>query len=135
MSNILIVDDQPHLQFLLSEELKDDGYNTASVSDARSAVSYCKESKPDVVLLDLYLDGFEGWNVLNDLKNGNPNLSVIVVTAYDNYANDPRLSRADGYVVKDLGSIDTLRKMIADALKHGPSDRDAIDAKMEHPKG
>ena len=36
MANILIIDDQPHLRELFSEELMDEGYEVTSVSDAKS---------------------------------------------------------------------------------------------------
>jgi two-component SAPR family response regulator len=41
---------------------------------------------------------------------------VIVVTAYDNYANDPRLAEADGYVIKDIYT-DKLKQKIEEVLK------------------
>ena len=39
-----------------------------SVSNVASAKRYMKESKPHLVLLDLYLNGFEGWDLLCDIK-------------------------------------------------------------------
>ena len=61
VSSILIVDDQPHLQQPFSQELMDEGYRVVSIGDAKSGMKYLADSKPDLVLLDLYLDGFQGW--------------------------------------------------------------------------
>jgi DNA-binding response OmpR family regulator len=117
MASILIVDDQPHLQELFSQEFMDEGYKVVCVSNAESAEGYLKDSNPDLVLLDLYLNGFEGWNLLHDIKDKNPQLPVLIVTAYDNYADDPRVSEADGYVVKSFFHFDDLKHKIADVLE------------------
>ena len=116
MASILIVDDQTQLRELLAEELMDEGYTVVGVSDAEAAKSYVANSKPDVVLLDLYLRGFEGWSVLNEIKHSDPHLPVIIVTAYDTYIDDPRVSQADGYIVKDFAHFEKLKQKIANIL-------------------
>ncbi|MBW1886997.1 MAG: response regulator [Deltaproteobacteria bacterium] len=118
MTKILIIDDQPHLRELFSEELMDEGYEVTSVSDSKSVRRCLESSKPDLVVLDLYLNGFEGWDLLHDIKSEYPDLPVLIVTAYDSYKDDPRTSQADGYVVKCLSSIDSLKKKIIDLLEH-----------------
>jgi len=121
MTNILIIDDQPHLQELFSEELMDEGYEVTSVSDSKSVRGCLENSRPDLVVLDLYLNGFEGWELLHDIKNEYPNLPVLIVTAYDNYRDDPRVSEADGYVVKCFSAIDSLKQKIMNLLAYNSS--------------
>jgi two-component system response regulator (stage 0 sporulation protein F) len=116
MANILIVDDQPHLRELFSLELRDEHHRVCSISDAESVNGHLMNSKPDLVLLDLYLNGFEGWDVLHKIKSQYPHLPVLIVTAYDNYGQDPRLSQADGYIVKDFDAIGRIKEKIADLL-------------------
>ncbi len=128
MPNILIVDHQPCVQELLSEELICEGYRVASADDAESARRHLRSSRPDLVLLDLYLDGPDGWEVLRDIKRQHPHLPVIIFTAYDSYLDDPRLSQADGYVIKsfDLGE---LKQKVADVLKHKAAREEKVEAK------
>ena len=116
IASILIVDDQSYIQELFSQELMDEGYKVLSTGDAKSAKVYVENSKPDLVLLDLYLNGFEGWDLLHDIKSKYPHLPVIIVTAYDTYADDPRVSQAAGYVVKSVVHFDELKQRIADVL-------------------
>ena len=116
IASILIVDDQSYIQELFSQELMDEGYKVLSTGDAKSAKVYVENSKPDLVLLDLYLNGFEGWDLLHDIKSKYPHLPVIIVTAYDTYADDPRVSQAAGYVVKSFVHFDELKQRIADVL-------------------
>ena len=116
MPNVLVVDDQPHLQQLLSEEFMDEGYNIVGVSDAESVRGYLRNSKTDLVLLDLYLDGFQGWDLLRDIKSIQPDLPVLIVTAYDCYSGDIRLSQAEGYIVKSFSDFDKLKRKIAEIV-------------------
>ena len=116
MATILIVDDQPHLRELFHEEMQDEGYNAVSVDDPESARSHVKDLEPDLVLLDLYLNGFEGWDLLRDIKGMAPKLPVLIVTAYDNYRDDPRAAIADGYIVKNFKAFKILKQRIASIL-------------------
>jgi two-component system response regulator (stage 0 sporulation protein F) len=116
VSSILIVDDQPHMRALLSEELKDMGCEVESVDNVESVRRCFEDSSPDLVLLDLYLKGFDGWEVLHDIKRWRPRVPVLIVTAYDSFTNDPRASQADGYVVKSFTHLDKLKQKIADLL-------------------
>ena len=116
MSNILVVDDQPHVQQFLEEELNSDAYQVHGVGDVESLEAHLLNSRPDLVLLDLYLDGFEGWSILNDIKRIDPNLPVLILTAYDGFRDDPRLKKAEGYVVKSFSELDVLRKKIAELI-------------------
>ena len=115
MPNVLIVDDQDCIRELVAEELIREGYQVAGVGNAESINGHLRTSRPDLVLLDLYLDGLNGWNVLGDIKRQDPNLSVIIFTAYDSFLDDPRLSQADDYVIKSV-CLDELKQKVADAL-------------------
>ncbi len=116
MSNILIVDDQPYLRELFSQELVDEGYGVESVPSAESVILRLRRSKPDLVLLDLYLDGFEGRDVLRQIKRWAPHTPVLIVTAYDNYADDSRLSSSDRYILKSFTNLTELKKKVAEIL-------------------
>lgn len=116
MARILIVDDQPHMEDLFSGELVDEGHQVVWVRDAESVRKCLDSSMPDMVLLDLYLKGFDGWEVLRDIKNRNPHLPVLIVTAYDSFIDDPRASEADGYTVKSFIRLDKIKEKIQSIL-------------------
>jgi DNA-binding response OmpR family regulator len=120
MENILIVDDQPCIRELVSEELNREGYLVESVGDAESLGKYLTSSSPDLVLLDLYLDDSDGFVVLRNIKRQHPHTPVLIFTAYDSYVDDSRLSQADGYVIKSC-NLDELKQKIADVLRHRPA--------------
>jgi len=117
MAHVLIVDDQPYVREFLSEELAHDGYRTETIGDPDSIWGNLTNWRPDVVLLDLYLDGFKGWDILKDIKKKDPDLPVLILTAYDTFEDDPRLSQADGYVIKSFVDLHKLKEKIADVLE------------------
>ena len=116
MANILLVDDQRCIRKLLSEELSCEGYRVHGVGDVALVSGHLRFSRPDVVLLDLYLDEADGFGVFAEIKRYAPDLPVIIFTAYDSYREDPRLSQADGYVIKSM-VLDELKEKIASVLK------------------
>ena len=127
MPSILIIDDQPCVRALLSEELTADGYRVEGLGDGDSVRTHLESTRPDLVLLDLYLDGSDGWELLRDIKRQDPELPVLIVTAYDSFVDDPRLSEADGYFVKSLDFMD-LKQKIAHLLREKPSLETKVEA-------
>ena len=115
MPKVLIIDDQQCIRELISEELISEGYEVHGLGDAKSVKVNLRFSKPDLVLLDLYLDEADGFGVLHDIKGQYPKIPVIIYTAYDSYREDPRVSEADGYVIKSM-AFDELKEKIADVL-------------------
>lgn len=121
MATIIIADDQPHLRDLFFEKKQDEGYRIIRTGDSELAKGCVMDLKPDLVLLELSLNGFEGWDLLHDLKSSDPDLPVLIVTAYDNFRNDPRVSEADGYIVKNFMAIERLKEKVEDLLNQKPS--------------
>jgi DNA-binding NtrC family response regulator len=116
MWKILVVDDQDCIRNLVTETLNPDGYETLAVGDVQSVRRVLASARPDLVLLDLYLDGPEGFDLLQEIKGQHPSLPVIIVTAYDSHREDPRLRKADGYVVKSVEFWDEMRQMVAEVI-------------------
>ena len=116
MAKILLVDDQTCIQHFYQEELTECGYDVTVASDAYAAIAKLEAFKPDVVVLDLFLEGPKGWEVLDLIKNRNVCLPVIIITAYDSYRDDPRLKKADGYVIKSF-NLTELKQRISEFLK------------------
>ena len=115
MANILLVDDQPYMGEFLAEEIADMGHTLRWITDGDSMILEMEEEDFDLILLDLYIDGFEGWSLLDKIKRHNGRIPVIILTAYDSFSDDPRLSRAQGYVIKDFDTT-RLRDKITETL-------------------
>ena len=82
MANILIVEDNRDMQFLLSNILKSEGYETLVAGDGKKALKETKRWSPDLVLLDIRLPDMDGMTVLEEIKKLNNDLIIIMLTAY-----------------------------------------------------
>jgi DNA-binding response OmpR family regulator len=115
MANILLVDDQPYMGDFLAEELADMGHSLKWISSGDSLITELQEAHPDLVLLDLFIDGFEGWALLDEIKRHDRRIPVIILTAYDTFSKDSRLRLAQGYVIKNI-ETHKLRSKITEVL-------------------
>lgn len=80
-SRILIADDDENLCYLLKEELVNEGYNVDNVYDGKDAIESLKRKTYDVLLLDLEMKEVHGEKVLSFVKENQPSVQVIVLTA------------------------------------------------------
>jgi two-component system nitrogen regulation response regulator NtrX len=102
MLNILIIDDQPLLAKWLGEDLLDEKYQISRITDVDDIYDDIAEIKPDIIFLDVWIGGFERWDILNQIKLISPNIPILILGSYDSIADDPRLDKADGYIIKDI---------------------------------
>ena len=82
MKRILIVDDDKDLRFNLSCILKEEGHEVIAASDGKQALNALAENVPDLVLLDVRLPGMDGVELLEEMKQIEKNLPIIMLTAY-----------------------------------------------------
>src|SRR6478609_7489982 len=79
---ILIVDDEANARAALSEILRDEGYETETAADGFKALGKLAAFAPDLVLTDLKMPGMAGLALLDRLRAADPELPVIVMTAF-----------------------------------------------------
>ena len=116
MPKILVVDDEEHIRLLYSEELKEAGYEVITAESGYKLLERIEEEKPDLVTLDIKMVGYNGLDILQDIRNDFYVLPVILSTAYDSFKEDVRSIAADFYVVKSF-DLTELKKKIALALE------------------
>jgi DNA-binding NtrC family response regulator len=79
---ILVVDDEVNARTALVELLRDEGYVAESAADAFKALGKVPDFGPDLVLTDLKMPGMDGLQLLAKLHEGDPDLPVVVMTAF-----------------------------------------------------
>ncbi|MCU1641566.1 MAG: two-component system response regulator, partial [Nocardia sp.] len=80
---VLVVDDEPVLAEMVSMALRYEGWDVATAGDGRTAVAKARETRPDVVVLDVMLPDMTGLEVLGKLRAQFPQLPVLLLTAKD----------------------------------------------------
>jgi len=79
---VLVIDDEPVLQDVLGSLLTGDGFEYLQATTAADGLRVLGEEEVDVVLLDLMLPDRSGLELLPEIKEFDPNLPVVVITAY-----------------------------------------------------
>ncbi len=79
---VLVIDDTPINQEILTEILGGEDYSLYFAHDGESGLDRARQLQPDLVLLDMVLPGIMGTDVLKVLKNELPETMVILTTAY-----------------------------------------------------
>lgn len=81
-SNILVVDDEPVARQSLTDILKLEGHNVASVQNGQAAVEYVRTHPIDLMIVDLRMPGMDGLEVIQVINQIAPDTEVILLTAY-----------------------------------------------------
>src|SRR5258706_12797577 len=114
---LLIVDDEDGPRQSLRVVFKDD-YDLLLASDGPSAVEIAQNNKVDVAVLDIKMAGMSGIEVLERLKYVDPNIEVVMMTAFetaDTMRQALRL-RASDYINKPF-DLATIRAAVANAIQ------------------
>lgn len=82
MKSILLIDDDPVVRSLVSGILRKNGYNVFVAKDGREGIDLAREKQPDLVVTDYQMPGISGMEVLNSIKQMNPSLPIIMLTAH-----------------------------------------------------
>lgn len=98
---ILVVDDDATLLVVLSEQLRDDGYEVATARDGLEALRRLEGGWPDLILLDLTMPRIDGLALARQIK-AQVDLPIIVLSAIDTADSKARLldEVAEDYVSK-----------------------------------
>jgi two-component system OmpR family response regulator len=81
---LLVVDDEPTVRELLSATLRFAGFVVASAATGAEAVDAARRERPDLVLLDVMLPDFDGFQVVRRLRElARPSIPVLFLTARD----------------------------------------------------
>ena len=101
---VLLVDDDPYSQGVFELVMKHHNLPFTVVDDAESALDYLRTNTPDIVVMDIFLPGLDGYQALDRIRRmaPPPRCRVIATTAYYTpHTEQEVLKRGfDGYIAK-----------------------------------
>jgi len=97
-----VVDDALAMRKMLAEHLEEQGYEVLEAADGEEALALMPEARPQIVLLDLMMDGIGGMETLRRIKTAYPATCVIMVTAIEDIES--------AHKALDLGASDYVSK-------------------------
>lgn len=123
---ILVIDDEPQIRRLLKISLEVNDYQFIEAENGKQGIQLAASVKPDLILLDLNLPDFDGFSVLQQLREWS-STQIIVLSVRSSEDEKIKLldSGADDYITKPFHTGELLAR-IRVALRH-------IDTKNEDP--
>ncbi|RMF64900.1 MAG: response regulator, partial [Calditrichaeota bacterium] len=82
MAEILVIDDEKSITYLLSEVLRKNGHNVKTLSDGKLVEDEVRRNSYDLVVSDLHMKEVDGIEVLKTVKRYNQNTEVLILTGH-----------------------------------------------------
>jgi len=108
MAVVLIVDDSPTDQHVISGVLEKNGYQTLVANDGAEAIRVAKTTRPDVILMDVVMQGMDGYKATRELTGDPETASIPVVMISSKDQETDRIwglrQGAAAYLTKPVGN-------------------------------
>ncbi|HUK82279.1 MAG TPA: sigma-54 dependent transcriptional regulator [Verrucomicrobiae bacterium] len=127
MDKILIVDDDADIRRAFRRNLERDGLLVVEAGDGQQAIRQVAAERPDLVVMDIRMAGASGLDTLRKLRELNPKLLIIMMTAYGTTqtAIEAMKHGAYDYVLKPL-DVPRLKALIDGAMKSARAMREVV---------
>jgi len=108
-TRIVMADDNEAFREVTAQLLRKGGYDVTTAGTGREALQAISREKPDLILLDIMMPGLDGITVLKRIRDQNPLLGVVMVTAFgsEEIAVEALTAGADDYLIKPLDYKET----------------------------
>lgn len=118
MTHLLIVDDQMGIRMLLQEVFEQSGYTVTVAANGPEALEKFESNTVDGVLLDMKIPGMNGIEILKRMKQQQPDIPVMMMTAYGelNLIEEAKQLGASRYFIKPF-DIFEVRSAVMEQLK------------------
>ena len=80
-TKILIVDDEHIMRKSLADWLERDGHSVETATSGEEAMAKCKDTRFDILLVDIKMEGMSGLDVLKQIKESDPDVEVVMIMA------------------------------------------------------
>lgn len=115
--NILIVDDQPGVRYLLDAVVKEDGHNSYLATNGLEAVEMVRKIEPNLVFMDIRMPVMDGTKALEKIKELGFKTDVVIMTAFTekDVIDKAYKNGAVRCIIKPF-DVDDIRKIIREAV-------------------
>jgi DNA-binding response OmpR family regulator len=113
MDQILIIQDSPSINAMLKFRLEAEGFGVKTVETGEEGIEEIQKNRYQLILLDYQLPGMRGDEVCRILKNGDPSLPIVFISAQDEEKLNSLTQKAggDGYLCLPLEGKEMVRRI------------------------
>ena len=131
-ARVLVVDDEERVRKLLTRLLQEEGHRVRAASSGREALEALEGEAYDLVLTDLTMPGMSGMDLLSEIREKWPEMSVILITAFGTVesAVEAMHKGAFHYITKPF-KLDEVRIFTQRALQEGRTRRELAALRRE----
>jgi two-component system response regulator YesN len=138
MYKVLIADDEVKVCKLINNLIDWEQFGlkvVAMIHDGVTALQFIKDEKPDIVITDIRMPGYDGIELIKQAKEINPEINFIIVSGYRHfdYAHNAIKYGVEDYLLKPLKKtefMNTLAKMVQKKEKAAQGISETADMKM-----
>jgi DNA-binding NtrC family response regulator len=132
-AKILIVDDELIMRESLAGWLQRDGHSVETASSGEDALEKLKEARFDIMLVDIKMEGMSGLDVLQRVKDSDPDVAIVMITAYGSIptAIEAMKNGAYDYMLKPFDPNE-LGVLIDKIIRHQDQEREMLFLREEH---
>ncbi|MDO5017945.1 MAG: response regulator transcription factor [Lagierella massiliensis] len=134
MRTIYLVEDEDNIRDLVVYALNNSNFVAEGFYDATGLMEAVAKKTPDLILLDIMLEGMDGYEILKWLRENDEykEIPVIMVTAKDEEIDKVRGldMGADDYVIKPFGVMELISRIKAVLRRYGKTHNDPQDGKI-----
>lgn len=129
--HIYLADDEKNIRDLMLAFLSEEGFDVKTFSNGDDLMQACSEQMPNLVILDIMMPGTDGLSTCSKLRNQNPDLPIIIVSAKDSpYDRITGLTLgSDDYLVKPflpLELVARIRALLRRSKKADPGEENTV---------
>lgn len=118
-NRILIVDDEKNIVSSLKEILIDENYDVSVASDGLDALDMIRLDPPDLILLDIWLPGMDGIEVLKTVKTYHPSIEVLIMSGHGSIDTAVKATKLGAFdFIEKPFSMDHLTQSVHSVFKH-----------------
>ena len=101
---ILVIDDEPLVADVMAEALRLEDHDVVVASSGEEGLRVIAQKPPDAVFLDIVMPGMDGIEVLRAIREGHPELPVIILSGW--------VSQSQPEEARRLGATDVISKPV-----------------------
>ena len=132
-AKILIVDDELIMRESLAGWLERDGHQVQTAPSGEDALEKLKETKFDIMLVDIKMEGISGLDLLRHVKESDPDIAIVMITAYGSIqtAIEAMKNGAYDYMLKPFDPNE-LGMLIEKIIRFQDQTREMLFLRQEH---